>query len=72
MDLLAEQVAGLDGLRPDEHVSLVIYMVNANPVDLPDIPAQMVISVLKQDALDMASGTIDEAVFRQRISIRED
>jgi hypothetical protein len=70
-ELLSRPVADLEGLGADEFVGVVIHLVNANPVDLPDLPEQLVFSVRKQDATARASGALTEAAFRQRVTIRE-
>lgn len=69
--LLGDRVADLDGLLPNERVSLVIFILNPSPVDLPDLPAQIVLSLRKQDAMDRRSGALSDADFSQRLTIRE-
>ena len=69
--LLGDRVADLDGLLPNERVSLVIFILNPSPVDLPDLPAQIVLSLRKQDAMDRRSGELTDADFSQRLTIRE-
>lgn len=70
-ELLSEQVAKLDGLTPDEKVSLVINVLNTNPAIVKDLPAQLVITATKQDAVDFSSGAISESDFNARVTIRE-
>jgi hypothetical protein len=53
-------------------VSVVVYMVNPNPVDLADLPGQIVVSARKQDAIDLESGRVTAAVFADRVRVRED
>ena len=72
VELLGVHAAQLDSLGADERVTVVIYLVNPNPVDLPDLASQLVISVRKQDALDLGSDTISASTFNKRVSIRED
>ena len=69
--LLGDRVADLNGLLPNERVSLVIHILNPSPVDLPDLPAQIVLTLRKQDAMDRRSGALSDADFRQRLTIRE-
>ncbi len=69
--LLGDRVADLNGLLPNERVSLVIFILNPSPVDLPDLPAQIVLTLRKQDAMDRRSGALSDADFRQRLTIRE-
>jgi hypothetical protein len=69
--LLGQHVATLDGLRADEQLTIVIYMLNTNPVDLPDLPTQLVVSVTKQDGTDLRSAVISAAAFADRVTIRE-
>jgi len=47
---LVEKTPALDSIAPSESCTVILYLLNANPVDLPDLPAQLVISVKKQDA----------------------
>ena len=72
VEVLGEQVPEIDGLTAEERVTLVIYLINPNPVDLPDLPAQLVLAVRKSDADALRSGALDDAAFRQRVNIRED
>lgn len=72
VEVLGERVPEIDGLLPEERVTLVIYVINPNPVDLPDLPAQLVFSVRKRDADDYRAGALDDAAFRQRVGARED
>jgi hypothetical protein len=49
-NLLKERSAGLESLAPTESATIIIYLLNANPGDLPDLPSQLVLSIKKQDA----------------------
>ena len=71
VELLGTHTAGLESLGANEQVSVVIYLMNPNPVDLPDLASQLVISARKQDALDLQSETITTSTFTERVSIRE-
>jgi hypothetical protein len=52
--LLKEKVPTLESIAPTESATIIVYLLNANPGDLPDMPAQVVLTVKKQDAV---SGT---------------
>ncbi len=69
--LLGQRVSSLDGLGADEQVAIVIYMLNVNPIDLPDLPTQLVVSARKQDGADLRSAAISETAFANRVTIRE-
>lgn len=70
--LLASEALRIDSLGADEMLSVIVYMVNPNPVDLPDLPSQVVVSARKQDAIDLESGTVTPAGFADRVRVRED
>jgi hypothetical protein len=70
--LVGNEAPGIEGLLPEEMVSVVVYMVNPNPVDLADLPGQIVVSARKQDAIDLESGRVTAAVFADRVRVRED
>jgi hypothetical protein len=53
-NLLKERAPALESIGPAESATIIVYLLNANPGDLPDMPAQVVLTVKKQDA---ASGT---------------
>jgi hypothetical protein len=72
VELLQSHGAGLESVAANQHVTIIVYMVNPNPVDLPNLASQLVISVRKQDALDLGSATISSSTFAERVSIRED
>ena len=69
--LIGQHVSSFDGLSPDEHLTIVIYMLNTNPADLPDLPTQLVVSARKQDGADLVSSAISSAIFADRVTIRE-
>jgi len=54
-NLLKEKVPALESIGPTESASIIVYLLNANPGDLPDMPAQLVLTVKKQDA---SAGTV--------------
>src|SRR5262245_61607369 len=47
--LLKQRVAMLQSVGPTDSVTVVIYLFNSNPVDVPDLPSQIVFTVKKQD-----------------------
>ncbi len=71
VQLIGQHVSSFDGLSPDEHLTIVIYILNTNPADLPDLPTQLVVSARKQDGADLVSSAISSAVFADRVTIRE-
>ena len=58
-NVLKQRVPGLNSLAATESAAVILYVLNTNPADLPDLASHIVLSVKKQDA---ASG---------RISIKE-
>jgi hypothetical protein len=48
--LLKEKAPTLESLGPTESATIIVYLLNANPGDLPDLPAQLVFSIKKEDA----------------------
>ena len=69
--LLGQHVATFDGLGADEQLTIVVYMLNTNPVDLPDLPTQLVVSATKRDGTDLRSAVISAAEFADRVTVRE-
>lgn len=55
-NLLKEKTPALVSIAPAESATVIVYLLNTNPGDLPDLPAQFVLSVKKQDA---SSGRIN-------------
>jgi hypothetical protein len=47
--LLKQRVATLQSVGSTDSVTVVLYLFNANPVDVPDLPSQIVFTVKKQD-----------------------
>ena len=54
-DLLKQRTPLLESIVPAESATIIVYLLNTNPADLPDLPSQIVLSVKKQDA---ASGLV--------------
>ena len=71
VQLIGQHVSSFEGLSADEQLTIVIYMLNTNPADLPDLPTQLVVSARKQDGADLRSAVISSAVFADRVTIRE-
>jgi hypothetical protein len=46
-DLVKEQVAKIDSVGATESLSVVVYILNANPADAPNLPSQLVITMKK-------------------------
>lgn len=67
--LLQERAAAMDSIGASGSVSIVLYLINSNPADMPDLPGQLVITVKKQDAVDFRDKKI--ADLSNRISVRE-
>jgi hypothetical protein len=61
MNLLKEKVPALESLSANESGTIIVYLLNANPGDLPDLPAQLVLTLKKQDA---AAGTVKLSEYR--------
>ena len=49
-NLLKERSGNLESLAPAESATIIVYLLNTNPGDLPDLPGQIVLSIKKQDA----------------------
>ena len=47
---LKERTASLASLDSTDSIAIVLYFFNSNPADLPDLPAQVVLTAKKQDA----------------------
>jgi hypothetical protein len=69
VELLKQRVAGIDSIGSAESVAIIVHVMNTNPVDLPDLPSQIVFSVRKQDILDFQENRL--ADIASRIGIRE-
>jgi hypothetical protein len=59
--LLKERTPTFESLAPNESATIIVYLLNANPGDLPDLPAQLVFSIKKQDA---PTGTVNLREYR--------
>jgi hypothetical protein len=59
--LLKQKTPTLESIGPTESATVIVYLLNANPGDLPELPAQLVLTVKKQDA---AAGTVKLSEYR--------
>ena len=59
--LLKEKTPAIDSLLPNESATIIVYLLNTNPADLPDLPSQLVLSVKKQEA---AAGTVSVRAYK--------
>ena len=60
-NLLKEKVPALESIGPSESATIIVYLLNANRGDSPDLPAQLVLTLKKQDA---AAGTVKLSEYR--------
>jgi hypothetical protein len=60
-NVLKEKVATLESIGPTESATIIVYLLNANPGDLPDLPAQLVLTIKKQDA---TTGSVHVSEYR--------
>ena len=71
LNMVRELPPRISGLAPDDKFAVIVYMLNTNPVDLPDLPTQFVAAVARRDTLELESAAISEAVFAARVRIQE-
>ena len=69
LELLKQQTAAVESVRPAESISIAVFIMNTNPADLPGLPSHVVFSIKKQDAVDFGSRKI--ADLASRITVRE-
>ena len=48
-NLLKERVRTLQSMSPADSVTIVLYLINSNPADVPDLPSQILLTVKKQN-----------------------
>jgi hypothetical protein len=48
-NLLKQRVQDLQSIDASESVTIVLYLINSNPADIPDLPGQIVLTIKKQD-----------------------
>jgi hypothetical protein len=60
-NLLKQKTSALESIAPAESATIIVYLLNTNPADLPDLPSQLVLSVKKQDA---GSGSINYREYK--------
>jgi hypothetical protein len=51
---LAQKAAGVQSAEPMQTVVVVVHLFNANPVDAPNLPRQMIFTVKKQDPANVS------------------
>jgi hypothetical protein len=49
VELLKQRTGGLQSLGADGSVAIVVHIFNSNPADVPELPAQLVLTSRKQD-----------------------
>ncbi len=49
-NILKEKTASLQSIAPNESVAIIVNILNTNPAYVPDMPAQIIFTVKKQDA----------------------
>jgi len=49
-DLLKEKIAKTDSVGANDSLTLIVHILNTNPVDVPDLPSQLVITMKKSAA----------------------
>ena len=48
--VLKEKTPALESISPAESATIIVYLLNTNPADLPNLPSQLIFSVKKQEA----------------------
>ena len=71
IDIVQQKTSTLAALPPAESVAIVMYLVNSNPADLPNLPATIVTSLKKQDALDAKGSLITAEELFLRVRVQE-
>ncbi|HLH30739.1 MAG TPA: hypothetical protein VKY31_06020, partial [Terriglobia bacterium] len=46
---LKKRVPDMQSVAPTDSVTVVLYLLNSNPADVPDLPSQILFTVKKQD-----------------------
>lgn len=49
-NLLKQKTPTMESILPTESATIIVYLLNTNPADLPDLPSQLILSVKKQEA----------------------
>ena len=71
IDFMEETLPRLGAISASESLTVVVYVLNTNPVDLPDLPTQVQLTATRQDGLDLSEGRISSESFRSRVRITE-
>ena len=48
-ELIKQRAAALSSVGAEESLAIILYLLNSNPADVPDLPAQMVFTAKKQN-----------------------
>ena len=48
-ELLKQQITKAESIGPNESMAIIVHLVNATRADVPDLPAQLVVSIKKSD-----------------------
>ena len=48
-EVLKKRVGAMESIAPNDSVTIVLYLLNSNPVDVPDLPGQILFTAKKQD-----------------------
>jgi hypothetical protein len=55
LGLAKQQAAALNSVGPEQSLAIVVYLLNSNPADVPDLPNQMVFTTKKQNPADVTT-----------------
>ena len=47
--LLKDRVEKMQAIAPADSMTVIVYLFNSNPADVPDLPSQIIFTVKKQD-----------------------
>jgi hypothetical protein len=67
--LIKQRAASMESIGPGESIAVIVHLLNSNPADLPDMPSQLVLSMKKQDAVDLQAGRVADSPTL--VSVRE-
>ncbi|HEY2379843.1 MAG TPA: hypothetical protein VGK48_01555 [Terriglobia bacterium] len=49
IEALLKKSGAMQSIGPNESVTVVLYLLNSNPADVPDLPSQILFTLKKQD-----------------------
>jgi len=52
--VLKQQAGSMSSIGPNESITIVLYLLNTNPADVPDLPGQVQFILKKQDPTQVA------------------